>query len=150
MTTLFNSAHTQNNPSLHGSHAPRQSPLILVVEDHADTRYFLRCLMEIHGYMVAEAVNGEQAIEMAARMQPDLILMDMTLPLINGLECMRRIRGMDTLRAVPIVFLSGRAEAANRAAALAAGCDDYLVKPFNIEQLENAVKRFLVQQTLPV
>lgn len=118
-------------------------PLVLVVEDHDDTRFLLTYLLDRRGCRVASAADGETAVRVAEQTHPDLILMDADLPRVDGLEATRRIRETPALACVPIVFLSGRAEVPFRAVALETGGDDYLVKPFEIGQLERVLERHL-------
>ncbi len=92
---------------------------------------------------VVEADNGEMAIELAQRFAPDLILIDSNLPLLDGYEATRRIRELSSTRAVPIVFLSGHAQPASEAKAFAAGCTDYLVKPYGLGKLGLVLERHL-------
>ncbi len=129
-------------------HAPVQAlrrefnadkPLVLVVEDHEDTRFMLRTMLEMSGCRVIEAVNGLEAIEIAQREQPALILIDGNLPLLDGLSATRRMRELPELGDVPIVATSGHVTPRFHAAALTAGCDDCLFKPFGFEQLKNLV-----------
>jgi CheY-like chemotaxis protein len=116
---------------------------VLVVEDHDDTRLMLMYLLERRGCRVALAEDGETAVRMAEQMRPDLILMDAGLPRMDGLAATRRIRKTPALACVPVVFLSGHAEAPFRAAALETGGDDYLIKPFEVGQLERVLERHL-------
>ena len=116
---------------------------VLVAEDHEDTRSLLRTLLEQRGFAVVEADDGFEAVNAAERERPDLILMDGGLPRLDGVAATRRLRGLPALSAVPIVFLSGHAGPQAQAAALDAGCDEYVVKPFNIEQLDNVLNRYL-------
>lgn len=119
-------------------------PLVLVVEDHEDTRFMLRTVLEMRGGLsVVEAENGATAIALAERLHPDLILMDGTLPLLDGFAATRRIRALASASGVPIVFLSGHAQPASEAMAFAAGCTDYLVKPFALGELERVLDRHL-------
>ena len=118
-------------------------PLVLVVEDHEDTRFLLRTILEVRGVRVIEAENGETAIALTQSLQPDLILMDGALPLLDGFAATRRIRGLASASDVPIVFLSGHAQPASEARAFAAGCTDYLVKPFAVGELERMLERHL-------
>lgn len=115
---------------------------MLVAEDHDDTRFLLRCLLGARGYEVAEATNGEEAVEAAERLRPLLILMDGSLPGLDGFAATRRMRQLSTLEGVPIVFLSGHAEPAAMEEARRAGCDDYLMKPLDMEKLDRVLKRF--------
>ena len=126
-------------------HRPRGSK-VLVAEDHDDTRLLLRTLLEWRGLAVVEAADGEEACDVAARECPDLILMDGGLPLLDGIAVTRRLRRLDALASVPIIFLSGHASPQHQLAARDAGCDDYVVKPFDIEQLDNILTRHLPPQ----
>jgi CheY-like chemotaxis protein len=120
---------------------------VLVVEDHEDTRFMLRTLLELRGGIkVVEAENGESAIALAESMHPDLILMDTDLPLLDGYAATRRIRQLTSAREVPIVFLSGHAQPVAQAKAFAAGCTDYLVKPFALGEMERLIERHLSQR----
>ena len=111
-------------------------PKVLIVEDHDDTREMLRVLLELKKCEVVEACNGLEAVEIANREQPDLILMDGSLPLLDGLEATRRIRENELLGEVLILALNGWGTPAFQAAALAAGCDDCMTKPIDFEELE--------------
>ena len=122
-------------------------PLALIVEDHEDTRFLLRTILEMRGVRIIEADNGEAAIALAESLQPDLILMDGTLPLLDGFAATRRIRQLTSGLDVPIVFLSGHAQPASEARAFAAGCTDYLVKPFALGELGGVLERHLAQRT---
>lgn len=117
---------------------------VLVVDDHEDTRFMLKTMLEMHGGVkVVEAGNGMKAIELAESIHPDLILIDGSLPLVDGYEATRRIRELPATRDVPIVFLSGHARPADEAKAFAAGCNDYLVKPFGLGKLGSLLERYL-------
>lgn len=118
-------------------------PLVLVVEDHDDTRFMLRTILEMRGMRVAEARDGEEGVRAAEEFRPDLILMDGSLPLMDGLAAARRIRERADGHRVPLVFVSGHAALASQAAAFAAGCDDYLVKPIDFDSLDRVLKRHL-------
>jgi CheY-like chemotaxis protein len=121
----------------------RAQQTVLVVEDFEDNRFMMRRLLEMSGYHVLEAINGEEAIEIARRNLPDLILMDLSLPLLDGLAATRRIRQQAELRQVPIVAVSAHDTADFHAEALAAGCNDYVTKPIDFDQLEKLLKRLL-------
>ena len=117
---------------------------VLVVDDHEDTRFMLRTMLEMRGGVkVVEAGNGMKAIELAESVNPDLILIDGSLPLVDGYEATRRIRELTATRNVPIVFLSGHGQPAAEAKAFAAGCSDYLVKPFGLVKLDSLLERYL-------
>ncbi len=116
-------------------------PRVLVVDDHDDTRFMLRIALERMGCRVTEAADGAEAIEATYLEHPDLILMDGSLPRLNGLEATRRLRERQELVHVQIVALSGHATPEFHARALAAGCDDCLFKPIGFGQLENLISR---------
>ena len=118
-------------------------PTVLVVEDFEDNRFMMRRLLEMSGYRVLEAVNGEQAVESAQAERPDLILMDLSLPKLDGLAATRRIRESDGLGQVPIVAVSAHDTSDFHADALAAGCNEYVTKPIDFDQLETLLKRLL-------
>ena len=121
-------------------------PTIMVVEDFEDNRFMMRRLLEMSGYRVLEAVNGEEAVELARRERPGLILMDLSLPLLDGLAATRRIRQEADLRDVPIVAVSAHDTADFHAEALAAGCNDYVTKPIDFDQLEALLGKLLPKQ----
>jgi DNA-binding response OmpR family regulator len=123
--------------------AASNGPLVLVVEDHDDTRFMLEYLLGMRGFRVVVAEDGEMAVRVAEIEHPDLILMDATLPRLDGLAATRRIRETAALAYVPIVFLSGHAQASFRAVALETGGNDFLVKPFELDQLERVLERHL-------
>jgi CheY-like chemotaxis protein len=116
---------------------------IMVVEDFEDNRFMMRRLLEMSGYHVLEAVNGQEAVEIARRERPNLILMDLSLPLLDGLAATRRIRQEESLRDVPIVAVSAHDTADFHADALAAGCNDYVTKPIDFDQLEALLVKLL-------
>ncbi|HVG30219.1 MAG TPA: response regulator [Pyrinomonadaceae bacterium] len=118
-------------------------PVVLVVEDFEDNRFMMRRLLEMSGYRVVEAVNGEQAVETAVGEQPDLILMDLSLPKLDGLAATRRIRQHDALSQTPIVAVSAHDTTDFHADALAAGCNEYVTKPIDFDQLEALLKKLL-------
>jgi two-component system KDP operon response regulator KdpE len=107
-------------------------PLVLVVEDEPQVMRFLRATLPAHGYRVLEAASGAQALVHAQTQLPDLVLLDLGLPDVDGLEVTRRIRGWS---AVPIVVISARGQERDKVQALDAGADDYLTKPFGTEEL---------------
>jgi two-component system, cell cycle response regulator DivK len=119
---------------------------IMVVEDFEDNRFMMRRLLEMSGYRVVEAVNGEQAVEVAQRERPHLILMDLSLPILDGLAATRRIRQHEELRRVPIIAVSAHDTSDFHADALAAGCNDYVTKPIDFEQLETLLSRLLPEE----
>lgn len=143
MATLFRQTNDRRDDPQPCTQATNVRPLVLVVEDHDDTRFMLTCLLEIRGYRVVVAEDGETAVRLAEQECPDLILMDASLPRLDGLSATRRIRRTPALARVPVVFLSGHAEPPFRAVALETGGDDYLIKPVELAQLERVLERHL-------
>ena len=117
--------------------------LFLIVEDFEDSRFMMRKLLEMAGYRVLEATDGEQAVKLAVRKKPALILMDLSLPRMDGLSATRRIRRRKRFAKLPIVAVSAYDSPESRKEALAAGCNEYLAKPIDFEQLNLVVNRFL-------
>jgi CheY-like chemotaxis protein len=117
--------------------------LFLVVEDFEDSRFMMRQLLELAGYRVVEATDGEEAIKLAVAEQPELILMDLSLPKLDGLAATRKIRQQDGLGRVPIVAVSAHDSPGSRSEALAAGCDEYVTKPIDFDQLSTLLLRLL-------
>jgi len=116
---------------------------VMVVEDFEDNRFMMRRLLEMSGYNVIEAINGEEAIEIALRERPKLILMDLSLPRVDGLAATRRMREYKELSNIPIVAVSAHDTTDFHAEALAAGCNDYVTKPIDFEELEELLKGLL-------
>jgi two-component system cell cycle response regulator DivK len=116
---------------------------VLVVEDFEDNRFMMRRLLEMSGYRVVEAVNGREAVDKAVSERPDLILMDLSLPHLDGLSATRRIREQDGLGRVPIVAVSAHDTSDFHAEALAAGCNEYVTKPIDFDQLESLLRRLV-------
>ena len=117
--------------------------LVLVVEDFEDNRFMMRRLLEMAGYEVLEATDGEQAMSLAEERRPALILMDLSLPRVDGLAATRRIRQHPEMGQVPIVAVSAHDSADFHAEALAAGCNDYIPKPIDFDQLDALLLRVL-------
>jgi CheY-like chemotaxis protein len=117
---------------------------VLVVEDHDDTRLMLRTMLELRGGIaVVEAENGAMAVALATNVHVDLILMDTDLPVLDGYAATSRIREYTPTHEIPIVMMSGHAEPAAQMRAFAAGCTEYLVKPFSLHGFDSMVKRYL-------
>lgn len=114
----------------------KAKPLILIAEDSLDGREMMSTLLRLKGYDVVVAEDGVQAIDMALRNSPDLIFIDLELPRIDGISVARNIRRSTKLCGVPIIVVSGHDPDRYEAAALAAGCTDYLMKPIDFERLE--------------
>jgi CheY-like chemotaxis protein len=122
---------------------PSRLKTVLVVEDFDETRFMLKLAMELGGYRVVEAINGQQAVEVARRERPDVILMDIGLPVMDGCKATRLIREDKTLRNVPIFAVSANATAEYRVKALAAGCDEYVTKPVDFNYLKILISDFV-------
>jgi CheY-like chemotaxis protein len=120
-------------------------PVVLVVEDFEDNRFMMRRLLEMSGYRVVEAVNGNQAVEFAASERPDIILMDLSLPQLDGLAATRRIREQEGPRRVPIVAVSAHDSADFHSEALSAGCNEYVTKPIDFDQLVQLLDRLTMK-----
>ena len=114
---------------------------ILIAEDHLDSREALSALLEAFGYCVLRAVNGLEAVDLALERRPDLILMDIMMPELDGFEATRRIRGREETRHIPIITLTAMDGA--RSLALDAGANDFLPKPINSGVLLNKVRSWL-------
>jgi len=121
---------------------------ILVVEDHADNRQIIRDMLAPTDYEITEAENGEEALAAIAKQRPDLILMDIQLPIMDGYAAARRIKADPALRTIPIIAVTSYALNGEERIARAAGCDDYVPKPFSRRQLLAKVRQYL-QQRLP-
>ncbi len=119
---------------------------VLLVEDTEDSRMMMRRLLELSGYRVSEAVNGLDAVKAAEREMPDIILMDLSLPIIDGLAATRRIRQLPDLASVPIIAVSAHDTAEFHAEALAAGCDAYITKPIDYTELEDLITDLTAKQ----
>jgi len=123
----------------------RANKLFLVVEDFEDSRFMMRRLLEMAGYDVLEASDGEQAVTMAVEAKPVLILMDLSLPKLDGLAATRKIRQKKGLKRVPIVAVSAHDSPESRTEALEAGCDEYVTKPIDFDNLHAILQRFMNQ-----
>ena len=113
-------------------------PLVLIAEDHEDSRDALRTLLDAFGYRVVEAENGRQAVDLALAERPDLILMDMMMPQVDGFQATREIRAAVGMRGVPIVALTAMEGARERV--LQAGCDDMVAKPLDVRAFLDRVR----------
>jgi len=118
---------------------------ILLVEDNEDNRDMLSRRLEMNGYDVVVAVDGEEGVAMAASEAPDLILMDMSLPLMDGWEATRRIKADPQTNNIPVIAFTANAMAGDREKALAAGCDDYDTKPVEMQRLLGKME-FLISE----
>ena len=119
------------------------SKRILVVEDQEDNRRILRDLLTSVGFQLVEAVDGQQGVAAAEAHRPDLILMDIQMPILNGYEATRQIKANPDLRAIPIIVVTSYALSGDEDKARAAGCDDYITKPYSPRQLLAKIKEHL-------
>ena len=117
---------------------------VLIVEDVDDARYFMRLELEQLGYLVIEAEDGAKAVDIALRERPDIILMDLTLPVMDGLAATAMIRNNQQMREVPIIAVTAHQESDLRAEAKASGFNAYVTKPIDIPWLDELIKGLLV------
>ncbi|MBN9089328.1 MAG: response regulator [Reyranella sp.] len=116
---------------------------VLLVEDNEMNRDMLSRRLVRRGFEVVFAVDGQQGVDLAKRERPDIILMDMSLPVINGWEATRSIKGDDATKRIPLIGLSAHAMAGDREKAIEAGCDDYDTKPVELERLIGKMEKLL-------
>jgi len=116
---------------------------ILLVEDNELNRDMLSRRLSRRGHQVVEATDGEAALGLAASERPDLILMDMSLPVLDGWEATRRLKAMPATRTIPVIALTAHAMVTDRERSLEAGCDDFDTKPVEIERLLDKIARLL-------
>ena len=116
---------------------------IMVVEDYDDTRALLKQALEMLGYSVLEASNGQEAVDIADREHPDLILMDLDLPILDGIAATQRIRQQQHMESVPIVAVTAYPLSYSRVKAFAKGCNEYMPKPIDMSELARVVNRYL-------
>jgi len=116
---------------------------VLLVEDTEDNRYMMRRLLEMTGYRVVEAMNGEEAVKMAASESPQLILMDLSLPVIDGLAATRLIRKLPQLESTPIIAVSAHDTSDFQSEAMDAGCNSYVTKPIDFNELEELIGKLI-------
>ena len=120
-----------------------RKPIVLVVDDFADNREMYSEFLTYSGYEVVEARNGREAIEAAIQRTPDIIIMDLSLPVMDGWEATRRLKADERTRQIPVVALTGHALAGHSKGARDAGCDSFLAKPCLPDQLVAEIKRML-------
>jgi CheY-like chemotaxis protein len=122
----------------------RKSDLtVMVVEDYDDTRLLLKRALEARGYRVVEAINGQEAVSIAVRELPDLILMDLDLPILDGIAATQQLRHKPELDKVPIIAVTAYPLSFTRVKAFAKGCNEYMGKPIDLEELESLLTRYL-------
>lgn len=122
-------------------------PKILLVEDNEMNRDMLSRRLSRNGFEVVIAVNGQQGVEMAAAELPDLILMDLSLPIMDGLEATRHVKANPATASIPIIALTAHALVQDREKALQAGCDDFDTKPIELPRLLEKIKELLAAQS---
>ena len=135
-------------PSSQGEFENEMPPTILIVDDDEMNRDLLSRRLELRGYRVVQAIDGLQGVLKAESEAPDLILMDMSLPELDGWEAARRLKAAENTRSIPLVALTAHAMVGERERALAAGCDDFDTKPVDWQRLIGKITRFLAQEVL--
>jgi two-component system, cell cycle response regulator DivK len=132
----------------------RSFPLVLVVDDHAESRDVCALLLLREGFRVATAINGLNGLVKALSLLPDVIVMDLAMPDLDGLDCTRQLAASTTTREIPVIILTAHATPEARAHAAAAGCRGFLVKPFEASDLIAEVGRLAglppVQESRPL
>jgi DNA-binding response OmpR family regulator len=123
--------------------ANNSQQLILLVEDNTDSSTMLKTLLELWNYRVIEAHDGAEAVELARKESPNLILMDVKIPVIDGVEATRRIRQFASAEKMPVVYISGHTQPGFRMVALASGGNDYLIKPIDFKDLEAMLNKYI-------
>ncbi|MEW6002107.1 MAG: response regulator [Nitrospirota bacterium] len=121
----------------------RDPKKILVVDDNQDSRELVVKILRNKGYEIVEAADGEEALEKAVKELPHLILMDISIPKLDGFEVTRRLKSLEEFKDTPIVALTAHAMKGDREKALEAGCEGYISKPIDIHKLPDQVKSFL-------
>ena len=115
----------------------------MVVEDYDDTRLLIRQKLESKGYRVVEAINGQEAVDLSHSERPDLILMDLDLPILDGIAATQHIRQQSEMNEVPIVAITAYPMSYTRVKAFAKGCNEYLAKPIDFDELEELLNRYV-------
>ena len=121
-------------------------PKVLLVEDNEESREGLSRYLRRNGYEILLAVDGRQAVDVARAEAPDLILMDMSLPILDGWEATRKLKAAPQTRGIPVIALTAHAMAGDREKALEAGCDDYDTKPVEFPRLLGKIQALLAKQ----
>lgn len=116
---------------------------ILVVDDNNDSRELVIKVLKNQGYEMIEAVDGEEALQKAISEKPDLILMDISIPKIDGYEVTKKLKSLEEFKNIPVVALTAHAMKGDRIKALEAGCEGYIPKPINVRELPDQVKSYL-------
>jgi CheY-like chemotaxis protein len=126
-----------------GAGSGRPAPLVLVVDDFEDNRAMYAEYLAFSGYRVEQASNGEEAVELARRLKPDVVVMDLSLPVMDGWEATRRLKADENTRHIPIIVLTGHALAGHSREARDAGCNAFLAKPCLPEKLVAKVEELM-------
>jgi len=121
---------------------------ILYIEDNVENRILVKRILEVEGYKVIEADSGREGLEKAEEARPDLIIMDINLPEIDGYELTRRLKQMEHLANTPIIAMTANVMKGDREKTLAAGCDGYIQKPIDVDQLPVQIAHFLQAKKL--
>ncbi|GAB6183558.1 response regulator [Thermodesulfovibrio hydrogeniphilus] len=121
-------------------------PKILVVDDNEDSRELVKKILKKQGYEIIEAVDGEDAISKAVAYRPDLILMDISIPKIDGYEATRRLKQRIDFKDTPIIAFTAHAMRGDQEKALEAGCDGYISKPINVREFPEQIKMYLKEK----
>jgi two-component system cell cycle response regulator DivK len=120
-----------------------RGPRVLYIEDDYQNRVLVRRVLEASGFAVIEAENGPSGVQLAQREGPDLILMDINLPEMDGFEVTARLKQLEALAHIPIVAMTANVMKGDREKTLAAGCDGYIQKPIDVDLLPEQIRRFL-------
>jgi two-component system, cell cycle response regulator DivK len=124
-------------------------PHVLVVEDNVKNLKLAKDVLEFAGFDVSEARSGEEGVELARRLRPDLVLLDLQLPGIDGMEALGQLRADPVTRALPVVAVTAFAMKSDRHRALAAGFDGYVAKPISVRDFPDQVRSFLPTRSVP-
>lgn len=120
---------------------------ILVVDDESKNRKLAKDLLEVSGYEVIEAIDGKQGVEMAKSYKPDLILLDIMMPVIDGMEATRILKADSTTQKIPILAVSSQAMKGDKERIIGCGCDGYLAKPFDIDEFMESIAELLLKSS---
>lgn len=122
-----------------------QQPLVLAVDDDEDNLHLLTYILEVLDCAVITAGNGEDTLALAKTYQPDIILLDILLPDLHGIEVIHRLKQETITSLIPIIAVSALARTVDRDQAILAGCNEYITKPFNIQSLENLIRYYFIK-----
>jgi two-component system, cell cycle response regulator DivK len=131
------------NPSLGRSNAMTEGKVVLHIEDNTDNRLLIRRLLQAYGYQVVDAENAKKAREVLSTQTPDLILMDINMPDVDGYTLTNELKMMPALQGVPIVAITANVMKGDRERTLSAGCDGYIEKPIDVDRFIEQIERFI-------